>query len=78
MHKIKSAFSFERTKHVSTGEGGMVTTNDKSLWSKMWSYKDHGKSYEAVYERKHPDGFRWVNESFGTIVMMFINWNIFF
>jgi dTDP-4-amino-4,6-dideoxygalactose transaminase len=32
----------------------------------MWSYKDHGKSYEAVYERKHPDGFRWVNESFGT------------
>tara|TARA_B110000114_G_scaffold151229_1_gene162389 strand:- start:41 stop:616 length:576 start_codon:yes stop_codon:yes gene_type:complete len=32
----------------------------------MWSYKDHGKSYEAVYKRKHPDGFRWVNESFGT------------
>jgi dTDP-4-amino-4,6-dideoxygalactose transaminase len=48
------------------GEGGMVTTNDKSLWGKMWSYKDHGKSYEAVYERKHQEGFRWVNESFGT------------
>ena len=29
----------------------MVTTNDKSLWSSMWSYKDHGKSYDAVYNR---------------------------
>jgi dTDP-4-amino-4,6-dideoxygalactose transaminase len=60
-------WSFCQDKIITTGgEGGMVTTNDKSLWSKMWSYKDHGKSYEAVYERKHPDGFRWVNESFGT------------
>ena len=25
------------------GEGGMVTTNDHELWSKMWSFKDHGK-----------------------------------
>ena len=62
-------WSFCQDKIMTTGgEGGMVTTNDKSLWSKMWSYKDHGKSYEAVYETKHPDGFsfRWVNESFGT------------
>lgn len=48
------------------GEGGMVTTNDRDLWSRMWSYKDHGKSWEAVYERQHPPGFRWVHESFGT------------
>ena len=60
-------WSFCQDKIMTTGgEGGMVTTNDKSLWSKMWSYKDHGKSYEAVYEQKHPEGFRWVNESFGT------------
>jgi dTDP-4-amino-4,6-dideoxygalactose transaminase len=32
----------------------------------MWSYKDHGKSYEAVYEREHAPGFRWLHESFGT------------
>lgn len=38
------------------GEGGMVTCNDESLWRKMWSYKDHGKSYEAVYEREHAPG----------------------
>lgn len=48
------------------GEGGMVTTNDRDLWSRMWSYKDHGKSWEAVYERQHAPGFRWVHESFGT------------
>ena len=48
------------------GEGGMVTTNDRALWSKMWSFKDHGKSWEAVYERRHPPGFRWLHESFGT------------
>ena len=48
------------------GEGGMVTTNDRELWSRMWSYKDHGKSWEAVYEREHPPGFRWLHDSFGT------------
>jgi len=60
-------WSFCQDKIMTTGgEGGMVTTNNESLWRKMWAYKDHGKSYEAVYEREHPDGFRWLHESFGT------------
>jgi len=60
-------WSFCQDKIMTTGgEGGMVTTNDESLWRKMWAYKDHGKSYEAVYEREHPEGFRWLHESFGT------------
>lgn len=61
------AWSFCQDKIMTTGgEGGMVTTNDPALWSTMWSFKDHGKSWEAVYERQHPPGFRWVHESFGT------------
>lgn len=61
------AWSFCQDKIMTTGgEGGMVTTNSKDLWSKMWSYKDHGKSYEAIYDRDHPPGFRWLHESFGT------------
>lgn len=61
------AWSFCQDKIMTTGgEGGMVTTNDKALWSAMWSFKDHGKSYAAVYERQHPPGFRWLHESFGT------------
>ena len=60
-------WSFCQDKIMTTGgEGGMVTTNHKSLWEKIWSYKDHGKSYSAVYERNHPEGFRWLHESFGT------------
>lgn len=61
------AWSFCQDKIMTTGgEGGMVTTNDESLWRAMWAYKDHGKSYQAVYERQHPPGFRWLHESFGT------------
>lgn len=61
------AWSFCQDKIMTTGgEGGMVTTNDKELWSFMWSYKDHGKSFDAIYNREHPAGFRWLHESFGT------------
>ena len=48
------------------GEGGAVTTNDEALWKSMWSFKDHGKDYDAVYNRAHPPGFRWIHEHFGT------------
>lgn len=62
-----AAWSFCQDKIMTTGgEGGMVTTNDRELWSRMWSFKDHGKSWEAVYERQHPPGFRWLHESIGT------------
>jgi dTDP-4-amino-4,6-dideoxygalactose transaminase len=61
------AWSFCQDKIMSTGgEGGMVTTDDEALWRAMWSFKDHGKSYAAVYEREHPPGFRWLHDSFGT------------
>ncbi len=61
------AWSFCQDKIMTTGgEGGMVTTDDPDLWSTMWSYKDHGKSWDAVYNRNHRPGFRWVHESIGT------------
>lgn len=60
-------WSFCQDKIMTTGgEGGMVTTSDEALWRRMWAYKDHGKSWEAVYERQHLPGFRWLHESFGT------------
>jgi len=66
-----NAFSFCQDKIMSLGgEGGLVTSNDTELWSSAWAYKDHGKSYDAVYNRIHPPGFRWLHESFGT------NWRI--
>ena len=60
-------WSFCQDKIMTTGgEGGMVTTNDPELWQSMWAYKDHGKSWDAIYKKKHPPGFRWLHESFGT------------
>jgi dTDP-4-amino-4,6-dideoxygalactose transaminase len=60
------AWSFCQDKIMTTGgEGGMVTTNDAALWSKMWSAKDHGKSWHSVFERQHPPGFRWLHDGFG-------------
>lgn len=61
------AWSFCQDKVMTTGgEGGMVTTNNEALWDAMWSFKDHGKSWDAVYNRQHAPGFRWVHDSFGT------------
>jgi dTDP-4-amino-4,6-dideoxygalactose transaminase len=51
---------------TTAGEGGMVTTNSAELWNSMWSFKDYGKSYDAVYHREHGPGFRWLHDSFGT------------
>ncbi len=65
------AWSFCQDKIMTTGgEGGMVTTNNSQYWERMWSYKDHGKNWNAVYEQEHPPGFRWLHDSFGT------NWRI--
>jgi len=62
-----AAFSFCQDKIMTTGgEGGMLLMNDDGLWEKAWAFKDHGKSYDAVYRREHPPGFRWLHESFGT------------
>ncbi|MGH8177793.1 MAG: DegT/DnrJ/EryC1/StrS family aminotransferase [Steroidobacter sp.] len=61
------SFSFCQDKIMTTGgEGGMLVTNDEAMWSRAWSYKDHGKSFDAVYKREHGPGFRWLHESFGT------------
>lgn len=61
------AWSFCQDKIMTTGgEGGMLTTNNPELWHRAWSYKDHGKSWDAVYKKIHKPGFRWVHDSFGT------------
>lgn len=66
-----AAFSFCQDKIMTTGgEGGMLTINDEEIWRKAWEFKDHGKGWDAVYNRKHPPGFRWLHESFGT------NWRL--
>lgn len=60
------AFSFCQDKIITTGgEGGMITTDNKEIWQKIWSYKDHGKNYDKI-SIQHPPGYRWLHDSFGT------------
>lgn len=62
-----AAWSFCQEKIMTTGgEGGMVTTNNNTLFEKMWSYKEHGKCRRSMLESGHPPGFRWLHESFGS------------
>lgn len=62
-----AAFSFCQDKVITTGgEGGLVAMDDDELFRIAWSHKDHGKGYDTVYNKKHPPGFRWVHDGFGT------------
>jgi hypothetical protein len=60
-------FSFCQDKIMTTGgEGGMLVTDNKDIWQKVWSSKDHGKDYEQTFCQSHDPGFRWLVNSFGT------------
>ena len=62
-----STWSFCQDKIISTGgEGGMISTNNKQLWLKCWSLKDHGKNYNSVFFKKHKIGFRWHHDNLGS------------
>lgn len=66
-----AGFSFCTDKIMTTGgEGGMLVLQDENAWRRAWSYKDHGKAWDTVYNTEHPPGFRWLHESFGT------NWRL--
>ena len=60
-------FSFCQDKIISTGgEGGMLLLKTESAYKKAWAYKDIGRSYDAVYNTEHAEGFRWLVESAGS------------
>lgn len=62
-----AVFSFCQDKIMTTGgEGGMFVTNDRDIWARAWSYKDHGKDYDLVFHQDHDPGFKWLANSFGT------------
>lgn len=62
-----STWSFCQDKIISTGgEGGMISTNNKQLWLKCWSLKDHGKNYNSVFNKKHKIGFKWLHDDLGS------------
>lgn len=45
-------FSFHPAKTITTGEGGMVTTNDEKLYHRLQLYRDNGIERSAPYLQK--------------------------
>lgn len=37
-----TTFSFHPVKHITTGEGGMITTNDEKLYERLLLFRSHG------------------------------------
>jgi perosamine synthetase len=54
-----TAFSFHPVKHLTTGEGGMVTTNDSRLAETLRRFRNHGISGEA---RERSESGEWFYE----------------
>ena len=55
-------FSFHPVKHIATGEGGMVTTNDEELYKKLCLYRTHGITKDPTsYMRIMEDGITRCN-----------------
>ena len=40
-------FSFHPVKHIATGEGGMITTNNEDLYKKLLKLRSHGMVYQG-------------------------------
>ena len=64
-----STFSFHPVKHITTGEGGMITTNDKEIYEKLILYRVHGMhknnknfvNHEYAFDEKNNPN-RWYYE----------------
>lgn len=68
---IANAWSFCQDKIITTGgEGGAITLDDEGLWKQLWSWKDHGKDWDAANGPVHAQGFRWLHDHWGTNARM--------
>ena len=52
-----TTFSFHPVKHITTGEGGMITTNDKKLYEKLKLFRSHGITREEHLMNRNEGGW---------------------
>jgi len=57
-----STFSFHPVKNMTTGEGGMITTNDKTFFKRMRSFRNHGISSDHRERAKKGSWFYEMEE----------------
>ncbi len=53
-------FSFDSVKTMTTGEGGMIITNEEKLWRIMSEYHDHGHDHKDNPGARGGEGRRFV------------------
>jgi perosamine synthetase len=56
---VASAFSFHGSKTLTTGEGGMVLTDDDALHARMLFLRDHGRDPGDTSFFQHEVGFKY-------------------
>lgn len=58
-------FSFHPVKHITTGEGGMITTNNKELYEKLLLLRTHGITKRADLLQEHQGGWYYEMQELG-------------
>ncbi|TKB11099.1 DegT/DnrJ/EryC1/StrS aminotransferase family protein [Desulforhopalus sp. IMCC35007] len=53
-------FSFDSVKTMTTGEGGMIITDDEELWKSMSEYHDHGHDHKVNPGARGGEGRRFI------------------
>lgn len=65
------AFSFQSSKNITSGEGGIIVTNDKELYTKAWSLHNCGRLPEgAWYDHYLPGGNYRMTEFQASILLV--------
>ena len=57
-----NVFSFHPVKHIATGEGGMVTTDDKEKFKRICFFRNHGITTDATQREKEGTWFYEMQE----------------
>lgn len=57
-------FSFDSVKTLTTGEGGMVITDDEDLWRSMAEYHDHGHDHKVNPAGRGGEGRRFIGSNY--------------
>jgi UDP-4-amino-4,6-dideoxy-N-acetyl-beta-L-altrosamine transaminase len=58
-------FSFHPVKHITTGEGGMITTNDKNLYQKLLMLRSHGITKNPDFMTENHGGWYYEMQMLG-------------
>lgn len=61
---ICGTFSFDAVKTLTTGEGGMIITDDQSLWQAMSEFQDHGHDHRVNPGGRGGEGRRFIGSNY--------------